>query len=185
MRAPDEPRADGELPLPPRPAGEVVVPPLRPSELRSELRRLQSERDSAQRELGELVADMARQGALAPALLADGAATVRSRQDQIDAITTALGKEPSAARGAGSRRATILAALLAVGILGAVAGAWIERRHDEGSAAPVTALSVVTETVTTAAVPAAATSVPATPVTTRSHALARRARGGHAVARGR
>ena len=186
MRAPDEPRADGELPLPPRPAGEVVVPPLRPSELRSELRRLQSERDSAQRELGELVADMARQGALAPALLADGAATVRSRQDQIDAITTALGgQEPSAAGEAGSRRATILAALLAVGILGAVAGAWIERRHDEGSAAPVTALSVVTETVTTAAVPAAATSVPATPVTTRSHALARRARGGHAVARGR
>jgi hypothetical protein len=181
MRADDEPRADGELPLPPRPAGEVVVPPLRPSELRSELRRLQSERDSAQRELGELVADMARQGALA-----DGAATVRSRQDQIDAITTALGgQEPSAAGEAGSRRATILAALLAVGILGAVAGAWIERRHDEGSAAPATAFSVVTETVTTAAVPAAATSVPATPVTTRSHALARRARGGHAVARGR
>jgi hypothetical protein len=185
MRAPDEPRADGELPLPPRPAGEVVVPPLRPSELRRELRRLQDERERAQLELGGLVAEMARQGALAPALLADGAATVRSRQDQIDAIASALGDKAPIAAGASSRRATVLAALLAVGILGAVAGAWIERRHDDSSAAPVTALSIVTETVTTAAVPAAVTSVATTPVTTRSRALARPARGGHAIARGR
>lgn len=186
MPAPDEPRADGELPLPPRPAGEVVVPPLRPSELRRELHRLQSERESAQLELGAQVADMARQGALAPALLADGAARVRSRQDQIDAITTVLGgTEPNAPGQPGSRRATILAALLAVGILGAVAGAWIERRHDEGSAAPATALSVVTETVTTAAVPASVASVPAKAVTTRSRALARPARGGRAIPRGR
>jgi hypothetical protein len=186
MRPPDEPRADGELPLPPRPVGEVVVPPLRASELRRELRRLESERESAQLELGGLVAEMARQGALAPALLADGAAMVRSRQDQIDAIASALGdRGPIAAAGASSRRATVLAALLAVGILGAVAGAWIERRHNDGSAAPVTALSIVTETVTTAAVPATVTTVAITAGTTRSHVLALRARGGHAIARGR
>jgi hypothetical protein len=164
--------------------GEVVAPPLRPSELRRELQRLQHERDSAQRELGGLVAEMARQGALAPALLADGAATVRSLQNQIDAIATALGDaEPSKPAGAGTRRATVLAALLAVAVIGAVAGAWIERRHGEGSAAPVTALSVVTETVTTAAVPTSVSSVPTTTVTTPLQALLHKARGGHAVAR--
>jgi hypothetical protein len=90
MPDPDEPRADGALPLPPRPAADVIVPPMRPSGLRRELRRLEEERELALRELGGLVVEMQRQGALAPALLADRAAAVRSLQDQIDAIAGAL-----------------------------------------------------------------------------------------------
>ena len=107
MADPDEPPADDELPLPPRPAAEVLVPPLPAAELRREWQRLEGERESAQHELGGQVVEMAGQGALSPALLADGAAAVRSRQDQIDAITAALGGKAPAARpppGRGARR---------------------------------------------------------------------------------
>jgi hypothetical protein len=183
MAHPDEPPADGELPLPPRPAAEVLVPRLSAAELRRELQRLEAERDSAQRALGGQVVDMARQGALSPALLADGAAAVRSRQDQIDAITAALGgKVPSRPPPSGTRRATLLAALIAVGIAGAVAGAFIERRHDDASAAPVTAYSVFTETLEAKPPPTVTVTAPR-PVSTRVKAVAVRARGGRAVAR--
>jgi hypothetical protein len=183
MADPDEPRADGELPLPPRPAAEVLVPPLPPAELRRELQRLEAERESAQRELGGQVVDMAASGTLSPALLADGAAAVRSRQDQIDAISAALGgKAPSGPPASGTRRATLLAALIAVGIAGAVAGAWVERRHDDGSAAPVTAYSVFTETLEAKPPPTVTVTAPA-PATTRVRAVAVAARGGHALAR--
>jgi len=185
MADPDEPGADGELPLPPRPAAEMLVPPLPEAELRRELLRLEAERDSAQHALGGQVVEMARQGALSPALLADGAATVRSRQDRIDALTTALGgKAPSRPPPSGTRRATTLAALLAVGIAGAVAGAFIERRHDDTSAAPVTAYSIVTQTLEASPPPTVTVTV-TRPVTTRARALAPRARGGHAAARRR
>jgi hypothetical protein len=183
MADPDESRVDGELPLPPRPAAEVLVPPLPAAELRRELQRLEAERESAQRELGGQVVEMARAGALSPALLADGAAAVRSRQDQIDAIRAALGgKAPSGPPASGARRATLLAALLAVGIAGAVAGAFIERRHDDASAAPVTAYSVFTETLE--AKPAATVTVTAqSPAPAPVKAVAPPPRGGHAVAR--
>ena len=185
MAEPDEPRADGELPLPPRPAAEVLVPPLPASELRREWQRLEAERESAQHALGGQVVEMAREGAYSPAVLADGAATVRSRQDQIDALTAALGgKEPSRPPASGTRRATVLAALIAVGIAGAVAGAFIERRHDDTTAAPVTAYSVVTETLE-AKPPAVVTVTAPRPVTTRVKVVPVRARGGHAVARRR
>jgi hypothetical protein len=183
MRDPDEPGTDGELPLPPRPAAEVLVPRLRAEEqLRRELRRLEAERESGLQELGGLVVDMARNGALSPAKLADRAAALRSRQDQIDAITGELGSRSQTAMATtGSRRAALLAALLAAAILGAVAGAWIERRHDGARPAPLAAPSVVTETVTmTAPVPPAAAPV-VRPVTTRVPP----ARGGRAVARRR
>ena len=91
MADPDEPPAGDELPLPPRPAAEVLVPPLPAAELRREWQRLEAERESAQHALGGQVVEMAGEGALSPALLADGAAAVRSRQDQMDAITAALG----------------------------------------------------------------------------------------------
>jgi hypothetical protein len=183
MADPDESRADGELPLPPRPAAEVLVPPVPAAELRREWQRLEAERESAQHALGGQVVDMARQGALNPALLADGAATVRSRQDQIDAITTALGgKAPGRPPPSGTRRATILAALIAVGIAGAVAGAFIERRHDDATAAPITAYSVVTQTLEAQPAPTVTVTAPA-PAPTRVRAVAVRARGGHAVAR--
>ena len=48
----------------------------------------------------------------------------------------------------GNRRAAVLAALLAVAVLGAVAGAWIERERSDPAAAPVTVPTVITETVT-------------------------------------
>jgi hypothetical protein len=183
MAEPDEPRADSELPLPPRPAAEVLVPPLPTAELRRELQRLEAERESAQHALGGQVVDMARQGVLSPALLADGAAAVRSRQDQIDALTAHLGgKVPSRPAASGTRRATILAALIAVGIAGAVAGAFIERRHDDSTAAPVTAYSVVTQTLEAQPPPTVTVTAPA-PAPTRARAVAVRARGGHAVAR--
>jgi hypothetical protein len=183
MADPDEPGADGELPLPPRPAAEVLVPPLPAAELRRELQRLEAERESAQRELGGRVVEMARQGALNPALLADGAASVRSRQDQIDAITAALGgKAPSGPPASGTRRATLLAGLIAVGIAGAVAGAFIERRHDDAGAAPVTAYSVVTETLEAKPAPTVTVTAPR-PAPASANAVALPARGGHAVAR--
>ena len=90
MPDPDEPGADGALPLPPRPVADVLVPTMRPAGLRRELRRLESERESALRELGGLVVEMARQGALRPALLADRAARVISLQRQIEAVSAAL-----------------------------------------------------------------------------------------------
>jgi hypothetical protein len=184
MPDPDEPAAEDELPMPPRPAAEVLVPPLRPPELRQELQRLEDERERALQEIGGLVVDMAGQGALSPALLADRAAGVRSRQDQIDAITTALGGKRLPPR-TPTRRATVLAALLAVGVLGAVAGAWIERRHDDTAAVPVATPAVVTQTVVTTA-PAATVTVPVvTPSAKRAPALERSARGGRAVVRGR
>jgi hypothetical protein len=174
---PDDSGADAELPLPPRPPAEVLVPPLRPSELRGELRRLEGERDSALRHLGGEVVEMARQGALSPARLADGAAAVRSRQDQIDALTSALGGKTESPQG-GTRRATLLAALLAVAILGGVAGAWIERRHDDtATATPPIVPTVLTETVTTTA--------PATAVATRVQSAVPSVRGGRAAARRR
>jgi hypothetical protein len=183
MADPDEPRVDGELPLPPRPAAEVLVPPLPAAELRRELQRLEAERASAQHALGGQVVDMAREGALNPAVLADGAAAVRSRQIQIDALTTALGgKAPGPPPASGTRRASLLAALIAVGIAGAVAGAFIERRRDDAGAAPVTAYSVVTETLE-AKPPATVTITAAAPAPARPRAVAVRARGGHAVAR--
>jgi hypothetical protein len=182
MADPDEPGADGELPLPPRPAAGVLVPPLPAAELRRELQRLQAERESAQRELGGQVVEMARQGALNPALLADGAASVRSRQDQIDAITEALGgKAPSGPPASGTRRATLLAALIAVGIAGAVAGAFIERRHDDAGAAPVTAFSVITQTLEAKPPPTVTVTAPR-PAPAPVKAVALPARGGHAVA---
>jgi hypothetical protein len=46
-----------------------------------------------------------------------------------------------------ARRASMLAGLLAVAVLGAVAGAWIEQRHSDSAAAPVTVSSIVTQTV--------------------------------------
>jgi hypothetical protein len=90
MADPDEAGADATLPLPPRPAAGVLVPRLRPTELRRELRRLEAARESALRELGGLVVEMSRQGALAPALLADRAASVNSLQRQIEALSAAL-----------------------------------------------------------------------------------------------
>ena len=101
----------------------------------------------------------------------------------MDAITAALGgKAPSRPPASGSRRATMLAALIAVGIAGAVAGAFIERRHDDASAAPVTAYSVVTQTLEAQPPPTVTVTAPAPPPT-RVRAVAVRARGGHAVAR--
>jgi hypothetical protein len=90
MPAPDEPGAEGAVPLPPRPLADVLVPQMRPAALRRELRLLASERESALRELGGLVVEMSRQGALAPVLLADRAAVVRSLQHQIEAVAAAL-----------------------------------------------------------------------------------------------
>ena len=183
MADPDEPPAGDELPLPPRPAAEVLVPPLPAAELRREWQRLEAERESAQHALGGQVVEMAGDGALSPALLADGAAAVRSRQDQMDAITAALGgKAPGRPPASGSRRATMLVALIAVGIAGAVAGALIERRHDDASAAPVTAYSVVTQTLEAQPPPTVTVTAPAPPPA-RVRAVAVRARGGHAVAR--
>jgi hypothetical protein len=96
MLDPDEPQADGAPPLPPRPAADVLVPRLRPAQLRRELRRLEAERESALRELGGLVVEMSRRGALVPSLLADRAAGVRSLQRQIDAVAAALdGRSPA------------------------------------------------------------------------------------------
>ena len=96
MRDPDEPPADGALPLPPRPAADVLVPDLRPAQLRRELARLEGEREIALRELGGLVVEMSRQGELLPGLLADRAAGVLSLQHQIEAITAALdGRAPA------------------------------------------------------------------------------------------
>lgn len=176
---PDEPGADAELPLPPRPAAEVLVPPRSAGELRSELQRLEGEHERGLQELGALVAEMAHRGALAPALLADRAAVLRSRQDQIDALTRALGsKAHSPFAPNGTRRATLLTALLAVAVLGAVAGAWIEHRHDDTTTASPPAPVVVTQTIATTVQAAVIR-----PVTTRSHLLAARARGGRAVAR--
>jgi hypothetical protein len=91
MPDPDQSGADGALPLPPRPAADVLVPAMRPAAMRRELRRLESERESALRELGGLVVEMSRRGALAPALLADRAAGVMSLQRQIEAVSAALG----------------------------------------------------------------------------------------------
>lgn len=90
MRDPDETGADDVLPLPPRPVADVLVPTMRPAAMRRELRRLESERESALRELGGLVVEMSRQGALASALLADRAAGVISLQRQIEAVSGAL-----------------------------------------------------------------------------------------------
>ena len=185
MPDPDEPGTDGELPLTPRPAAEVLVPPLRTGELRQELRRLEGERERGLQELGALVVEMARKGVLSPAQLADRAAVVRSRQDQIEALTAAIGGRAEHATAAGgSRRAMLLAALIAVAILGAVAGAWIERRHGDTTAAPLAAPSVVTETVTTTAptLPAAVTPVVRAKAT-HEPAAAARARGGRALVR--
>ena len=74
----------------------------------------------------------------------------------------------------------MLAALIAVGIAGAVAGAFIERRHDDASAAPVTAYSIVTQTLEAQPPPTVTVTAPAPPPT-RVRAVAVRARGGHAV----
>jgi hypothetical protein len=90
MSDPDEPGANDALAVPPRPVAYVVVPRMRPVALRRELRRLESERESALRELGGLVVEMSRQGALAPALLADRTAGVESLQRQIEAVAAAL-----------------------------------------------------------------------------------------------
>lgn len=178
MPVPD-PDGDAELPLPPRPAADVLVPPLRPAELRRELQRLEDERDGALRQLGGQVVEMAEQGALSPARLADGAAAVRSRQAQIDALSGALGGKTESPR-ARTRRATLLAALVAVAILGAVAGAWIERRHaDTATATPPLVPSAVTETVTTT------TTIRVAPPATRVRNAVRSVRGGRAVARRR
>jgi len=54
---------------------------------------------------------------------------------------------------AGARRAAMLAALLAVAVLGAVGGAWIERRQHDAAPAPVTVPTVITQTVTQPAPP--------------------------------
>jgi hypothetical protein len=96
MGEPDEPAAEGALPLPPRPAADVLVPPLRPAQLRRELQRLEGERELALRELGGLVVEMSRQGELFPALLADRAAGVLSLQRQIDVISAALDEKAPA-----------------------------------------------------------------------------------------
>ena len=49
---------------------------------------------------------------------------------------------------AGTRRAAMLAALLAVAVLGAVGGVWIERRQHDPAPAPVTVPTIITQTVT-------------------------------------
>jgi hypothetical protein len=86
MLEPGETRDDGSLSVPPRPEAEVLVPRLRPNDLRRELRRLQEERESALRELGGLVVEMARQGRFVVTLVADRAAVVRALQNQIDVL---------------------------------------------------------------------------------------------------
>jgi hypothetical protein len=80
---------------------------------------------------------------------------------------------------AGGHRAAVLAALLAVAVVGAVAGAWIERQRSDPAAAPVTVPTVITETVTLPAPPPVVTTVAQR--TTGTAAL-RAARGGHARA---
>jgi hypothetical protein len=175
MRDPDEPRADGALPMPPRPEADVLLPRLRPAQVRRELQRLASERERAQRELGELVVEMSQAGALDPAVLADHSAAVRSVERQIAVLETALAGKPPAPPPGSTRRATVLAALLAVAVIGALAGAWIERERADPAAAPVTVPTVVTETVIRT-VPAPATMTPArTTAAASSH-------GGRAVA---
>ena len=185
MSTAPEPHDAHPLPLPPRPEAGVLAPALRPAGHRRELRRLESERSSAQRALGELVVEMSRTGALDPAQLADRSAEVRSLEQQIATLTTALAGKRAAPPSAGTRRASALAALLAVAILGAVAGAWIERSRSDPAAAPVTVPTVVTETVTTPAetVTAPAPTAPAAARVARGSA--RTAHGGHAVARAR
>ena len=144
-----EPLPAGSLPLPPRPDAEVLAPRLRPRDLRRELERLEAERASAQRELGALVVGMSREGALAPATLADRSAALRSLEQQIEAVVEALGGERPAETSGGTRRASILAALVAVAVIGGIAGAAIERRQADPSPTPVTVPTVITETVTT------------------------------------
>ena len=163
----------------------MLAPALRPSELRGELRRLESERTSAQRALGELVVEMSRTGSLDATVLADRSAEVRSLEGQIAALTTALAGKRAAPPSAGARGATVLAALIAVAILGAVAGAWITRSRDDPAAAPVTVPTIVTETVTAPAATVTAPA-PAAPAAARvPDASAPSPRGGHAVARAR
>ena len=65
---------------------------------------------------------------------------------------------------AGTRRAAGLAALLAVAVLGAVGGAWIERQRSDPQAAPVTVPTIVTQTVTQPAPPPVVTTVTVTVV---------------------
>jgi hypothetical protein len=174
----DAPEPERALPLPPRPEAGVLAPRLRPGEHRRELRRLEAERETAHRELGELVVEMSRTGALDPAQLADRSAEVRSLELQIATLTTALAGRRASPPSASTRRATILAALLAVAILGAVAGAWIERSRSDPGAIPVTVPTIVTETVTQPVAPAPA----AVHVTTASAVTAH---GGHAAPRAR
>ena len=148
MRDPAEPAAEDALPLPPRPDAEVLVPRLRPADLRRELLRLGSEHERAQRELGALVVSMSHDGALDPVRLADRSAALRSLEQQIGVLETALGSRARATLPASARRATMLAALLAVAVLGAVAGAWIQRDRSDPAAAPITVPTVVTQTLT-------------------------------------
>jgi len=175
-----EPERASALPLPPRPEAGVLAPRLRPPEHRRELRRLEAERETAQRALGALVVEMSHTGALDPAQLADRSAELRSLELQIATLTTALAGRRASPHSASTRRATILAALLAVAILGAVAGAWIERSRSEPGAAAVTVPTIITETVTqTVTQPVAP--APAAAHVTKLSSLA--PHGGHAVAR--
>ena len=185
MAEPDEPPADGELPLPPRPAAEVLVPPLPASELRREWQRLEAERESAQHALGGQVVEMAREGALQPGSCWPTApppcarARIRSTRSRPPSAGRRRAARPPPGRGA----RPMLAALIAVGIAGAVAGAFIERRHDDTTAAPVTAYSVVTRDARGAAAGGGHRHRSQRLVTTRVKVVAVRARGGHAVAR--
>jgi hypothetical protein len=65
---------------------------------------------------------------------------------------------------AGTRRAAGLAALLAVVVLGAVGGAWIEHQRSDPAAAPVTVPTIVTQTITQPAPPPVVTTVAASVV---------------------
>ena len=140
MPAPDEPRGDGPAAVAATSrGGGGRAPAAAVRSCAASCSGCEGERERAlQLELGGLVAEMARQGALAPALLADGAARVRSRQDQIDAITTALGGSGAGRSGpagiAPRDRAGCPARRRASS--GAVAGAWIERRHDDAAPRP-------------------------------------------------
>ena len=90
---------------------------------------------------------------------------VRSRRTQ----STAAGPRRQ-------RRAAGLAALLAVAVLGAVGGAWIERQRSDPQAAPVTVPTIVTQTVTQPAPPPVVTTVTVTVVRAGPRAVAPRAR---------
>jgi hypothetical protein len=70
----------------------------------------------------------------------------------------------------GARRASVLAALIGVAVLGAAAGAFVERRHDDPAASPITVPTVLTETVTQ----------PARTVTSHARSVVAVSRGGRA-----